>query len=275
MVLYVVELCNKRGLFCAVPNLDSLSQTSKEVDNEDRVILGRRKDEIRVIRRRDQNQPRKRTQRTCRDNATNSSGSAQRQQWRLMDLFSDSNLEKSKQKQNSFLSLLPPPPPRIMSKILPPSLSTNYQAFYHTEPKPVPTQIMKNSQVKLQEMTPIVGRDKDELLNGISKFIKKPIEMMGSRNYGKPEISMPEPIAENTRTIHIRTSLAELVSPSKIAVPSIKGWSTLTGGVYYPQRTAPAVQIRSVIPVCATPPPIRPSPSTKESVSTAFSKLKL
>lgn len=227
-----------------------------------------RKDEIRVIRRKDhihQKQP-------------TYSGSAQQQQCRLMDLFSDSNLEKSRQKQNSFLSLLPPPP-RTMSKILPPSLSTNCQAFYQTDPKTAPTQIMKNSQAELQEASAIVETDKDELLNGISKFIKKPIEMSNNRKLNN---LLPDQIADDARKTHIRTSLIGLTSPSKIAIPAIKGWSVFAGG-YNPQRTAPAVQTRSVIPVCAAPPPNlvtrRPSPPTNESVSTqvspAFSKLNL
>ncbi|KAL2552628.1 double-stranded RNA-binding protein 3-like [Forsythia ovata] len=284
-----------------MPNLDSLSHTSKEVDNrddKDRVIVGRvlsnlgRKDEFRVIRRRDQNQPKNRMQRTFRDNAPNTSGSSQ-QQWRLMDLFSDTNLENSRQKQHSFLSLLPPPPPRTVSKILPPSLSTNCPAFYQTESKPASTQIMGNSQVKLQEISHIVERDEDELLHRISKAIKKPIEMEGSSNYGanavyksfavpnsgKPNISLHDQIAENART-HIRTSLFGLTTPAiKGSTSTCRQRVTFTGG-----RTAPAVQIRSVIPVCAAPPPhpviLRPSSSSKESaspsaLSSAFSKLNL
>lgn len=133
-----------------------------------------------------------------------------------MDLFSDSNLEKSRQKQNSFLSLLPPPP-RTMSKILPPSLSTNCQAFYQTDPKTAPTQIMKNSQAELQEASAIVETDKDGLLNGISKFIKKPIEMSNNRKLNN---LLPDQIADDARNTHIRTSLIGLTSPSKIAIPA-------------------------------------------------------
>ncbi|CAA2967962.1 Hypothetical predicted protein [Olea europaea subsp. europaea] len=86
-----------------------------------------------------------------------------------------------------------------------------------TNPKTAPTQIMKNSQAELQEASAIVETDKDELLNGISKFIKKPIEMSNNRKLNN---LLPDQIADDARKTHIRTSLIGLTSPSKIAIPA-------------------------------------------------------
>ncbi|KAI3457799.1 hypothetical protein Pfo_014462 [Paulownia fortunei] len=288
-----------------MPNLGPLSQTSKEMErreDQDRVIEARvlstlgRRGESRVIRRRDQYQPRGRMQRRHRDN--NQNNSAQQRQWKFMDPLSDPSLESCRQRQNSFLSLLPPPPPRKMSKILPPNMSKDCPPLYQSKTSLAPVQMMGCSQVKVQELPTQLDerqRDDHEWINKISEAIKKPVEVKGSSNssslfYGGKAVYNPFPLptagnlsfplpdhtAENART-QKRTSILDPPTQSQIAMPAFKcpstcssqmGRSTFTGVYHHPQRIAPAVQIRSVIPVCAAPPVrLTPSPSMKEAAS--------
>ncbi|KAL3829453.1 hypothetical protein ACJIZ3_018255 [Penstemon smallii] len=203
-----------------MPNLGYFSKETEHNETEqDHVIvgrvlssIGRSRNESRVIRRRDQYQPRRRNN----------------QQWKY---FSDSSLECSRTKQStssSFLSLLPPPPPRTFSKILPPNLSKDDQ----------------NQRVE-------------------SELEVKGFSNSSSLFYGiyKP---FPDQTAENSRT--------------QIVIPQLS--RSMISGVHHTQRIAPAVQIRSVIPVCAAPPVILRRPSSIEEASSAelastLSKLKL
>ncbi|KAK4392842.1 Double-stranded RNA-binding protein 3 [Sesamum angolense] len=292
-----------------MPNLGSLTQTSKETEqreDQDHVIVARvlstlgRRDESRVIRRRDQYQPRGRMQRPHRDNNPNTTTSAQQRQWDFMDPFLDPSLESCRQKPNSFLSLLPPPPPRTMSRIFPPILSKGCPPLHQSNTSLGPLQVMGSSQAKIQETpAPLFEehqRDDLEWINKISEAIKKkPVEMEsgGSHSssifYGGKAVynpftvsscrnlnfPLPDQAAEGSR-IHKRSDILDPITPSQ-SIPAFKGPSTSCGsqmgrsgfsGVHHPLRIAPEVQIRSVIPVCAAPPVrLRPSTSTKEGAS--------
>ncbi|KAK4417929.1 Double-stranded RNA-binding protein 3 [Sesamum alatum] len=295
-----------------MPNLGSLTLTSKETeqreDHQDHVIVARvlstlgRREESRVIRRRDQHQPRGRMQRPHRDSNPNTS-CAQQRPWDFMDPFLDPSLDSCRQKPNSFLSLLPPPPPRTMSKILPPILSKDCPPLHQSKTSVVgPLQVLGSSQVKIQETPPLFDehqRDDLEWINKISEAIRKqPVEMESGRShssshfYGGKAVYNPFPAlpssmnlnfplsdqtAESARTGK-RSSILDPTTPSQTAIPPpFKGPATCGSqmgrsgfsGVYHPmRRIAPEVQIRSVIPVCAAPPvSLRPSPSTKEGTS--------
>ncbi|GFQ01096.1 double-stranded RNA-binding protein 3 [Phtheirospermum japonicum] len=203
-----------------MPNFGPLSQTSKEIEQ--------RRDESRVIRRRPDHQyhhSRGKLQRP---------GPARVGQWKLPDPIPDPGLPK----QNNFLCLLPPPPGRAMSKILPPNLPNNYQSK---------TSLSELNERQIRDNNN--NNDDDDDHDWISK--------------------LSEAIIINKQSSHFNGGKA-------VYTPTIKGPSTCSQigrsgftGVYhqYPQRIAPAVQIRSVVPVCAAPPvQVRPSPSSNPTV---------
>ncbi|XWS32603.1 hypothetical protein CRYUN_Cryun22dG0004000 [Craigia yunnanensis] len=296
-----------------MPNLDSL--TNKEADNhEDRAVVSRflasfrPKDDSKQFRRRDYNQAKRRVIRGNRDigspSSSTSGNSLVYQQWRLMDLLMDSALDGSTQKQNSFVSLLPPHPPRTASKILPPSSSRDSPSYYSSN-TPIPIQIRGKSEVKLPPPLEEHLKDEEEWL-GVKQdhVINNSIEKEGSiasnlvansNVYGastsSSTIYSPVPISStgkhNTCMLDsaTRTEASQIISrifgspnPSQMTPTSVKA-PTMTRNMYTggfnPHRIAPAVKIRSVIPVCAAPPPanrpqeIGSTPST--SLNTAAS----
>lgn len=223
-----------------------------------------------MIRRRDQqHQHRARMQRpNQRDNHP----------WKLTDPF----LDPTSDKQNSFLSLLPPPPPRTASKILPP-------ICHHPKTNTLPplkligssSSSSSSSHVKVQESPPPPPpptppsweerqRDDYEWINKISEAIKKePIGMKGSINssssshlYGGKQGIQSQFRGENARILDFSTP-----PPQLFKIPTTCHNQMFCGA----QRIAPAVQIRSVIPVCAAPPvrlcPNQSTPTTPPSSS--------
>lgn len=209
----------------------------------------------RVIRRRDQqHQHRARMQRpNQRDN----------QPWKLTDPF----LDPTSDKHNSFLSLLPPPPPRTASKILPPiphHPKTNIKLIASSN-----SSSSSSTQVKVQESPPPPTppsweerqRDDYEWINKISEAIKK--EPVGNGMKGFINSSSSSHLyggihrGENARMLDFST-------PFKI--PTTCHNQIFSGA----QRIAPAVQIRSVIPVCAAP-PVRLSPNQSTPTPTPAS----
>lgn len=276
---------------CAVPNLDSL--TNKDADNreeQDQAIVARvlsnfrAKDDNRNARRTDQNQARRRIVRSHRDNSSASSStsgnSLQYQHWRLLDLLMDSALDVSTQKQKSFVSLLPPPPPRATSKILPPTAhSENHPSLYPSN-SPLPIQVRPNSQVTPLATLEENQKDEEEWLRMKQDIIKKSTEKEGSSCPNSNNIlygaksSIYKPLFPQLDTSKLKT--AEIngnryfrsLNPSPITPTPSRAKSMYTGG-FNPQRIAPAVQIRSVIPVCAAPPsPMRtPSSSLMQEAS--------
>lgn len=280
-------------------NLDSL--TNKETDKseeQDQAIVARvlsnfrAKDDTRNnnARRRDQNQARRRVvYRSHKDNcsassSTSGNSSQYQQQWRLLDMLMDSALDVPKQKQSSYVSLVPPPPPRSTSKILPPITSLC------PSNRPVPVQVGANSQVKMQETLAKLEehhhqRDHEEdWLFGKQDVVIKTFEKEDSSSIAvhgtKSSIYKPFPQLDTSK---LKTSLFDSTSqigssrflgslnPNPITATPVRAKSMYTGG-FNPQRIAPAVQIRSVIPVCAAPPPppiTTPSSSNPPSMKEA------
>lgn len=208
-----------------------------------------------MIRRRDQqHQHRARMQRpNQRDN----------QPWKLTDPF----LDPTSDKHNSFLSLLPPPPLRTASKILPPiphHPKTNIKLIASSN-----SSSSSSTQVKVQESPPPPTppsweerqRDDYEWINKISEAIKK--EPVGNGMKGSINSSSSSHLyggvhrGENARMLDFST-------PFKI--PTTCHNQIFSGA----QRIAPAVQIRSVIPVCAAP-PVRLSPNQSTPTPTPAS----
>ena len=289
-------------IFCAVPNLDSLS--SRETDTreeQDQAVVARvlsnfrSKDEVKHAKNRDHNQARRRMVRghrdsICASSSSTSNNSLQYPHWRLLDLILDSASDGSTQKQNSsFMSLLPPPPPRTTSKILPPTSHIDNPSHFILN-RPIPLQVKGKSQVQAPEIPVALEehlKDEEEWLGTKSDVIKKPIEKEGTSNSnpnslyassciyrpfpfsntGKPVTSLLDNTSQHEST-HISSRIFGSPNPSPMASTSIHTPSNthiprpmFTGG-FNPHRIAPAVQIRSVIPVCAAPPsPIRPPQS--------------
>nr|XP_023884892.1 double-stranded RNA-binding protein 5-like isoform X1 [Quercus suber] len=303
-----------------LPNLGAW--TNKEAvtrEEQDQAVVTRflsnfrPKDDFKQARRRDQNQAKRRMVRSHRDfscgsSSTSSNHQIQHQQWRLLDLLLDSASEGSSQIKNSFVSLLPPPPPRTASKILPPTSPRDTPSPYSSN-RSIPVKVRGRSQI----ITPPLEehqRDEEEWLGGKSDAIKKPIEKEGPSNsssnfvYGASSIyrqfsmsntgkvtssMLDRPIQHEQSQIRNRPFGS---AQDKVPTNAHMARTMYTGG-FNPHRIAPAVQIRSVIPVCAAPPPMRrqqpsnpptmkgtssstliPSPSTSigEEVSSASSK---
>ncbi|KAL5581420.1 hypothetical protein UlMin_013862 [Ulmus minor] len=253
------------------PKLGSLAnrvEAHEEQDQVTRVLSSfRPKDNGKQVRRRDQNpNPPKRMVRSgYRDNIIGSSSSSSTSnishpslRWKLMDLLMDLGQESSSQKHKSFASLLPPPPPRANSKILPPpttislkkdnpspSIPPNYSSN-----RPIPVQIRSRSPVippPLEEHK----KDEEEWLHPTAN------DSLSTTNsnvvYGSSPIYKPPPMSSGIKLL-----------PATSHIPR-----SMFTGQSYPHRIAPAVQIRSVIPVCAAPPP--PSKQTSQPALIASS----
>lgn len=253
--------------------------------------------------------------------------------WKFIDSFSDPISEKCVQNHNNFLSLLPPPPPRTMPKILPPNLypqKTGVSAIKTmassqvqdddnewinkiseaiknpVEEKPVhynqtgrgPLKTMGNSQAV---------EDDNEWINKISETITKPAQVakgcsssysnfhggksahynqtggitttMGNSQVQEDDYEWISKISEAIK----KPAVPKPINFSKSAISPVfnfqsscsnqMGMPSFNGG----QRFAPAVQIRSVIPVCAAPPPPKEASQAKAetAVASTLSKLKL
>ncbi|KAF8398770.1 hypothetical protein HHK36_014628 [Tetracentron sinense] len=210
-----------------------------------------------------------------RDNSTGSSShnTMQYRQWRHMNLLSDFSsvcpTQPQNQQQSCFSALLPPPPLPTASKILPPT-SSNMS---------ISAQFRSKSQVQIQEiLPPFEEHQKDEeCLDGKSDIIKKPIEkdpksnsssLFGPNptyrplelsNTGRLNVPLPDHSIQQTQ-IRSRPSR----SPSSSSATAIPLPRILNTGGFHSHSIAPAVQIQSVIPVCAAPPmrPPTPNPQT-------------
>ncbi|XP_017975096.1 PREDICTED: double-stranded RNA-binding protein 3 isoform X1 [Theobroma cacao] len=296
-----------------MPSLDSLTNKEADNrEDQDQAVVSRvlssfkPKDESKQFRRRDYNQAKRRMVRGNRDigspSSSRSVNSQLHQQWRLMDLLMDSALDGSTQKQNSFVSLLPPPPPRTASKILPPTSSRDSPSSYFSN-RPIPIHIRGKSEMKLPP--PVLEehlKDEEEWLGIKQDVINKSIEKEGSSSsnlvsssnvYGASRTSSiyrAIPLSSDGKLnpcmldSAIGTEASQIISrlfgtpnPSQIAPTSVMAptmaQNMYTGG-FNPHRIAPAVKIRSVIPVCAAPPaPSRPQETTpsqlKEPSSTS------
>ncbi|XP_010554121.1 PREDICTED: double-stranded RNA-binding protein 3-like [Tarenaya hassleriana] len=224
--------------------LDSLAE--KEGEEKEQEVVARVLSSFRPkeVKRREPHQSRRRTlTRSHRD--TNSdllSGKL-----RLINLLSNSHEASSSQKhhQTSFISQIPPPK---SSRILP-----NNSSRVLSSVKPFQQQSREESQEKFQECVEKGHLAKTEMI------IK----------------SLPLPTAQNNTTTNDspthRSSYSKLLPFSDKATTAevfYKSRGLYTGGFSLnPHRMAPAVQIRSVIPVCAAPPPqpAKPNPNPSSS----------
>ncbi|XVE67652.1 hypothetical protein DITRI_Ditri09bG0005100 [Diplodiscus trichospermus] len=257
-------------------NLDSL--TNKEADNHedhDQAVVSRflsifkPKDDSKQFRRRDNHQARRRVVRGNRDIGSPSSSisgnSLLHQQWRLMDLLMDSTtLDDSRQKQNSFVSLLPPPPPRTASKILPPSSSRDNPSNYSSN-RSIPIHIRGKSEFKLPLAEHL--KDEEEWFGVKRDVVNNSIEKEGSSS---SNIASNSNVYGATRTESRQVISRLLGSPNPSQMTTPLKPHTMAPNMYTgwcnPNRIAPAVKIRSVIPVCAAPPPSnRPQETTPPS----------
>ncbi|KAL1539910.1 Double-stranded RNA-binding protein 2-like [Salvia divinorum] len=227
----------------------------------------------RVIRRRDHHHhqpPRVRMQRPIqRDshlNNNNPCSFAQKRPWKFPDPFLEPSLDTT-HKHKSFPSLLPPPP-LTASKILPPNLPNS------------------KTRVTTLPMLDEFLKDDQEWVSKISEAIKKDPSSSSSIYGGKTGGVYSQFGAEDERIRAIRNILDFSIPPPLMKIPTtchnphIGSIPTFSGA----QRFAPAVQIRSVIPVCAAPPvrqksdqsaAIKEAAPPSEDVASSLSKLKI
>ncbi|KAJ4823197.1 hypothetical protein Tsubulata_015144 [Turnera subulata] len=284
-----------------MPHLNyGMNKEAEARDDQDQALVARvlsslrSKDDCRHVRRREHNsQAGKRMARNYREHSTAASSSStsnsslQYQHWRLLDLLLDSSLQDCPTKNpNSFMSLRPPPPPRTTSKILPPTSPRDNHSPYFSN-RPTPIQSRGKSPLNLPESLLALEehqRDEEEWLGVKLDVTKKPTEKEGAGNsYGSSSIFRPFPLSNVGKQPSTSlldkigmTSFGSHQNPSTIGSTSSRANSSThitrpmyTGG-FNPNRIAPAVQIRSVIPVCAAPPsPIRPPPPPSPAINGA------
>lgn len=230
----------------------------------------------RVIRKKHQNhQSRRRLWRNSRDNNNNnnnvscsSSSSSnnkdtEQQQWKLMDLFMDFTREGvSTEKHNWFASLLPPPPPRTTSKILPP---------------PTLQDLLKSKQIPLEttsNYSQLIGKTQDHHPKLQVKWLNQ--EKEGSTSSISSLIDNPIPVTTSEQRTKVNINIPIAPPPIKLG-PVGSGRQSYGGRYAYnhnPQRIAPAVQIRSVIPVCSAPPQTMRASSSSIGGSSSSSAVK-
>lgn len=142
--------------------------------------------------------------------------------WRLIDDLLTDLVPQVSQKHSSFASLLPPPPPRMESKILPPTATLNR---------------LDNSSSSYYTSSTYKKEGHSQSHSGTSCYSSS---------------SSNSNCAYSCRQFPIKAAAATCASSSSLLARR----SMYTQG----HRVAPAVQIRSVIPVCAAPPvAVRPS----------------
>ncbi|WCJ40184.1 Double-stranded RNA-binding protein 3 [Euphorbia peplus] len=150
----------------------------------------------------------------------------------LLDCASDSNSPTNK---NSYVSLLPPPPPRTTSKILPPNNT------FSNPKEPLKFQETPNH---VQEEH---KKDEEEWLGSNSRNGSSTnVNVCGSSTtslYGP----FPSNLCNSRKQESIQIGSSSRPNPCSRISP------------FYSHKMAPAVHIRSVIPVCAAPPAVRPA----------------
>ncbi|XXG41666.1 hypothetical protein AAC387_Pa01g2088 [Persea americana] len=275
------------------PNFVSVSHTNKESESNEeqeqafvaRVLSNfRPKDGNKPFRQKDQQQLRRRVTLGYKENSSASpANTLHYQQSRCLDLLSDVSSVYPAQphrQHNRFLVSHP-----TGSRILPPmsvfqQCSGSLQEPSSTEDNPsvypsnrtIPVQVKRKSQDKMREVPPPLEehqKDEEEWLGGKSDVGEEPIEKgpymtnLGSALRPSSSNHRPVPISRtpnlNNQT-QFRTMCSRPTSISLVPGP-IQTMSTipqmLNSGGFQLHGMAPAVQIRSVVPVCAAP-PMRP-----------------
>ncbi|XP_043724155.1 double-stranded RNA-binding protein 3-like [Telopea speciosissima] len=259
-----------------IPNLVSSSHTKKDGDSSEeqeevvvtRILSNYRpKDENKSLKQRDQNQARRRLVSSHGENNISSSSSCHNtlkyQQWRSMDLISDFSsiypTQTQNQNQNCF------------SKILPPTTSVREnKPSLHSSNRAIPVQVRSRAQVNIQEIPPPLEehqKDEDEWLNGKSEGTDKPayLRPFPLTHYCSQRTQMR---TSSLGSVSTPIAAAPTGNPTRAALPLPNILNTRRFHAQA-QGMAPAVHIRTVIPVCAAPParPLSsnlPSPQMKE-----------
>ncbi|XP_021895615.1 double-stranded RNA-binding protein 3 isoform X2 [Carica papaya] len=271
-----------------MPNLDSL--TNKEVaEEQDQAVVAKvlssfkPKVESRQVKRRDNVQAKRRLIRSSATSSSSSSSSSistyssssplPYQKRSLLDLLMNSSLDLSTQKRHSFVSLLPPPPPPTTSKILPPPNSSTYPLANRLAPllqaQVKSSQVQKTFHENSASVLEEHQRDEEEWLSLSSPSSSSTSSMYRSCSWSE-KITTQNELRKTQIGNRVfgpanhdsPTGLTALKVASAIHVEKMK--KMYTGGGFI--NIAPAVQIRSVIPVCAAPPQsTRPNPPLKQS----------
>ena len=268
-----------------MPKLDTLptkldTHVRQEQANMTRVLsnFGHRKD-VKQVKRRDEN-PTKRIFRDQRQIGSSSPSNSKvflknKRQNLLMDLGHKGLI----QKQNNFALLPPPPQPRTASKISPPTpLKKDNPSLSHcprySSNRPIPVVQVRSRSIIIQPSLIDHQKDEEEWLGVKPDIIIIPSsfenESVGHSNssvvYGASSKYEPSPLSEfNTYTscpmpsgINLLQTLSDLPR-------------TLFNGLSHPNKIASAVHTRSVIPVCASPPPSTTNPQTMKVSSESAS----
>ncbi|XP_028065753.1 uncharacterized protein LOC114268740 [Camellia sinensis] len=157
---------------------------------------------------------------------------------------------------------------KTTSKLLPSASSGDVPLLSSiTRPNPI--------QVQIQEVSPQFEENKRDEKEWISRKLDVIESSLADSSYSPIPLKLSSPVSSmfdhntpNDQT-HISNRLFGSATPSPRAFSPIKTSSsmcshmrrTIYNGGCNPQKIAPAVQIRSVIPVCAAPPlPVRPTP---------------
>ncbi|OVA17427.1 Double-stranded RNA-binding domain [Macleaya cordata] len=275
-----------------MPNLGSSSQTSKETESneeQEQVVVARvlskfsPKDETKPGKQRNLNQARKRMVPGYRDN-NNRCGSSQNSllypQWRSMGLLSDfypvSGQNQNQQQSRILGPLTPLPHPTILR---PNSSREKENPSHFSSNRSIPVQVRSKSQVKIQEIpAPIEEHQKDEeeWLTGkafvseksIAKDAKEGNSSTGLRP--KPTYQMPpfplltkNPMPDQNITQQNQIRKKAYGPPHPSIAPAFTRCMAHTAFSlprsintvgFYTHNMAPAVHVRSVVPVCAAPP---------------------
>lgn len=299
-----------QSIVFSAPNLVSLSHTNKETESNEeheqvvvsRVLSNSRfKDGNKPFKHKDQQQLRRRVTLGYKENSSvSSSNTLQYQQWRCLDLLSDVSSVYPTQphkQQNCFLASHP-----TGSKILPPISVFQQSSGPSQEPpstkdnppvyppnRPIPVQVRSRSHDRMQEIPPPLEehqKDEEEWLGGKSDIREKPIEKdpnitnpssairPNSSTHRLVPISRPPNLNNQTQFTDrcFRPTSISLAAPLPMrtmsSIPQVRN-----GGGFQLHGMAPAVQIRSVVPVCATPPtrPQSNSPTAQKKEALASS----
>ncbi|XP_058103023.1 double-stranded RNA-binding protein 3-like [Magnolia sinica] len=171
------------------------------------------------------------------------------------------------------------------------SSNNNKNPSLYSSNRPIPVHIRSKSQIRIQEIPPPLEehqKDEEEWLGGRSDVKGKQTEIgSSSANFGASSTSIspfvlpqtpnfnPASAENRTQQPQIRTRPFRLSTPMPAPIrtaPGIPRPRFLHSSEFHLHSIAPAVHIRSVIPVCAAPPTKPPSnPPTAQKKETSIS----
>ncbi|XP_020693348.1 double-stranded RNA-binding protein 3 [Dendrobium catenatum] len=218
------------------------------------------------------------------------------QQWKSLEPLADCSLihpSQQQQKNCSFLApalstgpkVMSPLPFTLNSSVSPqePSSSskgTINSSTFHATSRPIPSLVGNStSQPISQEIPTLSDGKKGERLQEKASQGKSSSSPVLARPFADPNTSVFAARAFSPPRLNIPIGAAPLRNSSTISVPRM-----MNTGRFHAHGIAPAVQIRSVIPVCAAPPMRQPQQppatnilpalkETEEDISAATSEL--